>query len=373
MSVHRAKKITDHEKIINEKVDAVLIARPENITYVLGFKVESEVLILLPGENFRKLGGKAWIFLNALEYDQAKKFIEMDKEFANEVEIKQIPPGQPKFVEKEIKRLKINRLGFEEDYLSVKRYNEMKERFAIENFVGVSDAILNARLIKTEEEIERMRKASDIGDVGFKKIVESVKEGKTEKDLAAEAEYAMRKAGSDGTSFDSIVACGENSAFPHATTSENKVRNGDLIIVDIGSKYMGYCSDMTRTIIYGEVDPKKAKLLNLVNESQQYALDQIKEGGNCGNIDKSVRDFFIKKDKEWGGRFIHGLGHGVGVEIHENPYLNPISEFTLKENMVVTVEPGLYVVGLGGARTEDLVVVKKDGFVPLTRSKKFSY
>ncbi len=373
MSVCRAKKIINHKKIAKENIDAVLIAKPENVTYVLGFKVESEVLILLPAENFRNLGGKSWIFLNALEYDQAKKFIETDKEFANEVEIKQIPPGQPKFVEKEMKRLKIGRLGFEEDYLSVKRYNEMKEKFAIENFIGVSESILNARLIKTEAEIERMRKASNIGDIGFKKVVESVNEGKTEKELAAEAEYAMRKAGSDGTSFDSIVASGENSAFPHSKTSENKVKNGDLIIVDIGAKYNGYCSDMTRTLIYGKVEPEKAQLLNLVNEGQQYALDQIKEGGSCMEIDKLMRDFFIKKNKEWGGRFIHGLGHGVGVEIHENPYLNPISEFILKENMVVTVEPGLYVVGLGGARTEDLVVVKKTGFVPLTRSKKFSY
>ena len=183
----------------------------------------------------------------------------------------------------------------------------------------------------------------------------------------------MRKAGSDGTSFSTIVASGEQSAYTHAKTSNKKIQDGDLIIVDIGAKYRGYCSDMTRTFIFGKESQEKIKLVNLINDGQQYALKKIKAELKCADIDKLVRDFFINKNKEWASRFIHGLGHGVGIDIHENPYLNPSSLYTLKENMVVTVEPGLYIPGLGGARTEDQVVIKKNGFKSLTNSKKYYY
>ncbi|MFX1339408.1 MAG: M24 family metallopeptidase, partial [Promethearchaeota archaeon] len=360
-----------HGHFISKDLEAIFLTKPQNIIYILGFKIESDTFIILPRDDIND--GMIMVFVNALEYDQVKKIIEQDKDFSKIVDLILIPGGKPKFIQKKVNKLGFSNVGFEEDFISVKKFGEWKEKFTIPNFVGTSNIILDARLTKTRDEIERMQKAANLGDIGFKTIFETIKSGITEEELAAEAEYEMRKAGSEGTSFDTIVASGENSAFPHAKTSDKKIEDGDIIIVDIGARYNGYCSDMTRTFIFGKADERKAKLVNLVNDGQKYALENIKADLSCMEMDKLVRDYFIEKNKEWGKRFIHSLGHGVGIDIHENPYLSPISEETLKENMMVTVEPGLYIPSLGGARTEDQVVIKKEGYLLLTHSKKYYY
>jgi len=354
-------------------MDAIFITKPENVIYILGFKVESDVFMVVPNESMSDGNGLIKIFLTALDYDEATNKIEADKDLAKHIEILKIPSGDPRYVQNTVKSYKLKSIGFEDDYVSVKKFNQWLDKYPYAAFIGASDVISDARLIKTQVELDRMKKAADLGIIGFKAIFNAISEGKTEKELAAEAEYEMRKAGSDGTSFDTIVASGTQSAFPHAHTSEKKIEDGDLIIVDIGSRYDGYCSDMTRSFIYGAVSPEKAKLVNLVNDAQQFGLDNIKAGLACAELDKMVRDFFLVKSKDWGSRFIHSLGHGVGIDIHESPYLSPVSQEVLQENMVVTVEPGLYIPGLGGARTEDQVVVKKDGFISLTETDKFYY
>ncbi|MBD3253520.1 MAG: M24 family metallopeptidase [Candidatus Lokiarchaeota archaeon] len=369
MSSHTISKIQSHETF--NELDAVFLTKPENIIYVLGFGIESESFLVLYNKSINE--GKVWLFLNALEYDQAKYKIEDDKSLSEFVEIKQIPGGKQDFVYNTVNELNLKRVGFEDNYIPVVKYNEWKKSFEIPEFKSASQIISDARCVKTEEEIQRMQIAAKLGDIGFKRIFDIIEEGMTEKQLAAEAEYAMRKAGSDGTSFNTIVASGENSAYPHAKTSEKKIQNGDLIIVDIGAKYDGYCSDMTRTFIFGDVDEKKKELLHLVNSGQQFALDRVKAGLSGKKLDELVRNYFSKEHKQWGKRFIHSLGHGVGIDIHEKPYLSPISEDILEENMTVTIEPGLYIQGLGGARTEDQVVITEDGYYPLTKSKKIYY
>ncbi len=374
MSLERINRIRSHEKFV--ELDGILITKPQNVIYILGFKVESDVVIFIPREDKKYNDEKIWVFFNALEYDQARKFIDEDKSLSF-IEIKQIPSGKPNFIYKTINKLELNSVGFEDDYISVKRYNEWNEKYKIDKFVESSEIINGARIIKTDKEIEAIRRAGEIGDLGFKTIFDGIEEGKTEYELVAEAEYAMRKAGSEGIPFDTIVASGENSAYPHAKTTNKKVQDGDIIIVDIGARFGGYCSDMTRTFIFGKEkeSKEKAKLINLVNDAQQYGLDNIKAGVKCCDIDKIVREFFINKNKEWGARFLHSLGHGVGIDIHETPYLSPLSQELLEENMVVTVEPGLYIPGqgLGGARTEDQILITKDSFIPFTHSKKIYY
>ncbi|MFX1277525.1 MAG: M24 family metallopeptidase [Promethearchaeota archaeon] len=367
----KIKRIRSHQDF--NEVDAMIIIKPENIMYILGFKIESETLILIPNEDSEKSEGKLTIFLNALEHDETKKKIEQDKELSRNIEIKKIPLGNPRFVEKIINGFEFSTIGFEDDYITVKKFKEWKQKFKISNFVGLSDVISNARLIKTDEEIERIKEAARLGDIGFKTIFQSIKEGMSERELATEAEYAMRKAGSRGASFDTIVATGENSAFPHATISDKKVNDGDIVLVDIGAIFKGYCSDLTRTFIFGKVNNDKARLINLVNEGQEKALENVNVGADCSKLDKITRDFFIEKNKEWGSLFIHSLGHGVGLEIHERPYISAISQDVLKENMVLTIEPGLYVPGLGGARTEDLILIQKEGFESLSKSDKYYY
>ena len=358
MSLEKIKHIRDHPEFAEGTFEAILITSPENIIYVLGFKVESDIIILVPKEDCKKTEGKILIFTSALEYDELKKNIDANKELSSIMEILRTPPGEPHFIEKELKKLDFEIVGFEDEYLSVKKFEEWKMKYGIPGYVGISDILSDARLIKTQDEIDRMKRAAELGDIGFKTIYNSIQAGMTEKELAAEAEYAMRKAGGDGTSFDTIVATGENSAYPHSTTSEKKIEEGDIILVDIGSKFNGYCSDMTRTFIFGGVDPEKAKLVNLVNDCNQYILDIIKAGLGCSEVDGLSRRFFNKKNQDWGSRFIHSLGHGVGIEIHENPYLSPASPMVLRENMVVTVEPGLYLSNRFGIRIENMVLVR---------------
>ena len=372
MSLTNIERIQADDRF--NELDALLITKPENVLYCLGFKIESDTLILIPNMDRKDTIEKTVVFLNALEYDQAEMNIKNNKALSSKVEIREIPTGKVKFVEKTINKMNLHRVGFEDESIPVKKHEEWKSKFEIAQFIGASVIISKARLTKTTNEIESIKKACKIGDIGFKTIYDSIEEGMTEVELAAEAEYAMRKAGAEGTSFPTIVATGERSAFPHAKTSdEKKVKNGDIILVDIGARYDGYCSDLTRTFIFGKKNQDKAKLINLVNEVQEATINKIETGMKCIDADKIARDLFIQKSKEWGSRFIHSLGHGVGIDIHENPYLSPISEESIEENMVFTIEPGLYIPGLGGARTEDLVVIQKSGIKVLTHAEKFYY
>ena len=220
MSLERINRIRSHEKFA--ELDGILITKPENVIYILGFKVESDVLIFIPSEDKKYNDEKIWVFLNALVYDQARKFIDEDKSLSNIIEIKQIP-RDPNFIYETINKLELNSVGFEDDYISVKRYNDWNEKYKIDKFIGISEIINSARVRKTKKEIEAIQRAGEIGDLGFKTIFDGIEEGKTEYELVAEAEYVMRKAGSEGIPFDTIVASGENSAYPHAKTTNKKI------------------------------------------------------------------------------------------------------------------------------------------------------
>jgi len=375
MSNRKIKRIKNHQ--LFDSIDALLIKKPQNILYILGFGIESDTTILIPNTERLKNSSKILAFINALEYDEVKAQIEQNKMLRNEIKIVKIARAEEKVVEKTIKQLKLNTLGFEDEFISVKSFEQLQESFKDIEFVGASEILIDARLMKTENEIQKMKKAAELGILGFNTIYERIEDGMTEKELAAMAEFAMRKEGADGIAFKTIVASGNRSAFPHGKTSEKRVKKGDIIIVDIGAIYHGYCSDMTRTFIFnGKNTPnfsKKAELVNLVNEAQKEGLNEVAVGREASELDSIVREFFKNKNKEWGDRFIHSLGHGVGIDVHEKPYISRISEDVLKEGMCLTIEPGLYIPGLGGARTEDLLVVKKKGYENLTPIEKFYY
>jgi Xaa-Pro aminopeptidase len=378
MSIKNGKRI---ERIRNQDqfkaIDALLIKKPENILYLLGFHIESETEILFPNTERIQKPSKILIFVNALEYDEVKSQIKERKDLDDAIKLIKISREDKDVLKKKIKQVKLDSLGFEDDFISVKAYNQMNEKYKNVNLIGASEILNEARLIKTEREINQMRRASELGIIGFRTIYEEIKEGMTEKELATRAEFAMKKAGADAIAFKTIVASGERSAFPHAKTSEYHVHKGDIILVDIGANYNGYCSDMTRTFLFdannSKYYSKKAELINLVNEGQKKGLEKIKPGVKASEVDKTVRKFFKKEHKEWGERFIHSLGHGVGIEVHEKPYISEKSEDVLKEGMCLTIEPGLYIEGLGGARTEDLIVITGTGYECLTSTEKFYY
>jgi len=190
----------------------------------------------------------------------------------------------------------------------------------------------------------------------------------TEKELALELEFVMRKNGADSVSFDTILASGERSAMAHATVTEKKIPDNTFVLIDFGCKYKGYCSDMTRMVKIGEPDEKWQRMYDIVKKAQTEALKAVKAGVRASEIDKIARD--IIKDSGFGKNFTHSTGHGVGLEIHENPRISKNSDFVLQENMVITVEPGIYVEGLGGIRVEDMVCVKQEGCVNYSIEEK---
>ena len=190
----------------------------------------------------------------------------------------------------------------------------------------------------------------------------------TEKEVAAEIEYFMKKNKAEGTSFDTIVAFSENSALPHAQPTDRKLKDGDIVLMDYGCMYEGYCSDMTRTVFMGKANDELKKIYDTVLKAQITAEEKMKAGLKCCEIDKIARD--IIENAGYKNCFNHSLGHGVGLEIHEFPNLSPKSESVLEKNNVVTVEPGIYEEGLGGVRIEDMVLVTENGIENLTNSPK---
>ena len=256
-------------------------------------------------------------------------------------------------------------IGFEENYISYATYKDYIRKFKINNFVETECMIEKQRMIKDEEELSNIVKACNITDECFKYILGYIKPGMTEKQIAKEIEnYYLEK--TDGISFETIVASGENSSKPHAVPTERKIENIDVITIDMGCKINGYCSDMTRTIFVGEVPQYVKPVYDLVLKNQEQVLKDLKDNSNTKLIAKMVDNDFRLNNHD----FIHALGHGVGLDIHEGPTISINSENLLRENMVVTNEPGIYIAGRFGVRIEDTVLIGKGACEPLTKATK---
>ena len=232
----------------------------------------------------------------------------------------------------------------------------------------VGEAISELRSVKDQTELELIKTAQKITDDAFEYILTKIKDGKTEKELALELEFYMRSHGADGVSFNIIFIGGANTSMPHGVPSDYSLKHGDLITMDFGADFNGYKSDMTRTVALGDVSDEQKKIYNIVLEAQEKAIEQIKEGIACSEIDKIARD--VIKSYGYGECFGHALGHGVGLDIHESPNFSPKCDTLLKEGMILSVEPGIYLHGKFGVRIEDLVYVTKNGAINLTKSKK---
>lgn len=222
------------------------------------------------------------------------------------------------------------------------------------------------REVKDEEEIKLIREACRMADAGMKAAAETIHAGVTQKQIAAEAEYAMRKAGSDGPSFETIVSAGECCAYPHGTNIDKAVKEGDFVTVDLGATNRFYCSDITRTFVAGKASEKQQKIYETVQTAHQRAFDKIKPDASAQKVDYAAWRVIDKAG--YGDYFVHNLGHGVGIEVHEAPVLSPESKDTLQAGNVVTDEPGIYLPGYGGVRIEDTVLVTESGAEKLTKS-----
>lgn len=217
------------------------------------------------------------------------------------------------------------------------------------------------RLYKTEDEIQKMHTAQMMTEKALTDTLKLIKEGVSERDIALELEFRMRKLGADGVSFDLIVLAGKKTSMPHGVPDNNRIKNGDFILFDIGADYRGYHSDMTRTYAFGNITAEQKRVYATVKQAQQNALDMVREGVKCGDVDNAARSYIYHAGYE--GYFGHSTGHGVGLEIHEVPSVSPNSDFILRNGMVITVEPGIYLPDNFGVRIEDMVVLAKDSYI----------
>lgn len=343
------------KKILEEKLDAVLISSVSNIIYLTGYsnfsKDEREGYIFI-GENFQ------YIITDG-------RYSEAIKREVSHLELYE--RGNGKSTEDLFRRHKeVRRLGIEENDLKIAEAKALKKHFKNLKHFSLS------RSIKDEKEIEKIEKAAKLGDKTFKFILGKIKSGITEKKLAFEIELFIKTAGGD-ISFPTIIGFGKNSSVPHHQTGETKLKMGDLVLLDFGVKFEDYCSDMTRTIFCGKPTEEQKKIYEIVLEAQQKAVDftssKVKSGKEvkAKEVDKIARDYIISKGYP---SIPHSLGHGIGLEVHEHPHLSPKSKDILKEGMVFSIEPGIYIPDFGGVRIEDLFVLEKEALRQLTNSPK---
>ena len=338
---------------------ASLISKSENIRYLSGFTGEGVLLL----ENGVKSDGVKAVITDFRYTEQAhQQSPGFDiLETSGSISENSIVGGL--LADAEIKALYV-----EADSLTVAQHRQLESDLAgVELLFGGSEAEA-LRIIKTPEEIEHIRRAEELTDAAFEHLVSAVKIGMTEMNLVALLYKFFLDNGAEGFSFDPIVASGENSSKPHAIAGAREIRRGDLITFDIGCKFNGYCSDFTRTISVGGIDPALEKIYNIVLEANLKGLSAVRPGTLCRDVDAAARSHIAKCG--YGEFFGHSTGHGVGLEIHEAPRLSMASKDALAPGMIVTVEPGIYLPGKGGVRIEDLVLVTEDGCEIISKSSK---
>ncbi len=253
----------------------------------------------------------------------------------------------------------VKRLGFEAKTMTVAQLDDLKGRLDPTELVATTDLVENLRRYKEPAEVELIREAVRISDEAFAWMLERLVPGASERDIALQLEVHMREAGADSISFEPIVGSGELSAHIHHTPSERTLVKGDLVLFDFGSKWRGYCSDLTRTVVIGPASDEQRELYDLVLAAQGRGIERARSGESGSDVDAAARR--VIEAAGHGDDFGHGLGHGVGLDIHEAPRLHRISEDTLAPGDVVTVEPGIYIKGRGGIRIEDIVWVRDEG------------
>ncbi|MEY8428329.1 aminopeptidase P family protein [Lachnospiraceae bacterium 46-15] len=335
--------------------DAVLVSDGYNMRYLSGFRGTDGYLFLTPGRK---------VLLTDSRYTTQAK------EEAPEFEVMEIKGGRgyKEILAELLEKAGAKRLLFEDKHLVYADVLEMKERCAGIEWKPAGDLLNSLREVKTEGELALIRKAEAIGDQVFERILKDIRPGLTERRIAAKIDYYMKEMGAEGNSFDTIVASGVHSAMPHAIPSDKPIESGDFVTMDFGCVYEGYCSDMTRTIVVGTASARQKEIYGVVLQAQRTALREIRAGMTGCQADAAARR--VIEEAGYGEYFGHGLGHSVGLFIHEEPRLSSKCHEVLRENMVETVEPGIYLPGFGGVRIEDLVRITAGGCENFTHSPK---
>ena len=343
----RAKAL---QAFIKPPLDGLLVTNLINVRYLSNFTGSSGFIIMSPEKNF--------LFTDFRYITQVKKEVKGFKinEFKNQNE------SIREFCRKE----KLMTLGFEALYMPFSLYQSLKKILSPTKLVPISGFVESLRIVKDKEEMKKIKKAISILEEGLKGIVVKIREGASEKDLAFDFEYQLRRLGAQKISFDLIVASGKRSALPHGIASGKKISNGDLVVVDCGCCYEGYHSDLTRTFLIGKPGEREEQIYQIVKKAQSIAIETVKPGVTCERIDAAARDYI--KEKGFEKYFGHATGHGVGLEVHEDPRISKKVNEKIRKGMVFTIEPGIYIPNLGGVRIEDMVYVTKSGCEVLTKN-----
>ena len=342
----RIKTLQKRIKAESPDADALLLTNPQDIRYLTGFigddswalvPIRSSVVTILSDNRFEEQIQK--------EAPQAKAVMRT-KSLADS--LKDL-----------LDKLKLEKVILQPAYTTLETRKAIAKKIGSRNIIEHDDKLIQQRAIKTPDEIKQIQKALVIQQCAFNQTIAEIKPGMTEYEITAILEYRMRSLGADGTSFPSIVAADANASLPHAIPGKTKVKDGGIVLIDWGARYNGYCSDLTRVIALGKMKPKIREIYQITLDAQEAAIAAIKPGMRLCDIDNVARDIITKAG--YGKEFGHSLGHGLGLDIHEEPRLAASMKAELQEGQVVTVEPGIYLPGIGGVRIEDDILVTSNG------------
>jgi Xaa-Pro aminopeptidase len=350
MRLNRLKKILSREEKLPYFIPSLI-----NITYLTGFQGSFAYLVVDEDRSF---------FISDSRYEEYARSI--------------LPPSvvfilqEDAFSEtlkKAVRRTGKRKLFLEEHSLTLSNYLLMKRDLRGIRLVPGGDMVNHLRMVKDEDEISSIRKAAEITDACVKHLMGLIKPGIIEWDIAVEIEYFYRKNGCSKASFDSIVASGKGSSMPHyATSMVKRIERGDVLLLDMGCIYNGYNSDLTRTVFMTSIESEFERIYHTVRDAQERALERIRPGVLTGSLDGTAREVISRAG--YGKAFGHSLGHGLGLEVHELPAVKSNGDVRLRKNMILTIEPGIYIPERGGVRIEDMVLVTSNGGEVLTTSSK---
>ncbi|HPD58035.1 MAG TPA: Xaa-Pro peptidase family protein [Smithellaceae bacterium] len=350
-NVFSSRRARLRRKFSGHKIDALLLFNLSNVFYLTGFNGSDGALLLT--SSFTKL------FVDGRYTEQANRQARNIKVTEYKDKIQGIACA--------IRQSRFKRIGFDADYLTFETYKKIAARLDKIILTPLSDELQLLRACKDKTEINLMKKAAQIASGAIFSLLGEIKQGVSERDLALQLEFNARKLGADKAAFEPIIASGKNAAFPHAHPTNKKIRSGDFIVIDFGVKYKEYCSDETCTVAFGKLTNKQKHAYQAVKDAHDRAIAAVKSKIEASAVDGCARNAFSEKYRPY---FVHGTGHGIGLEVHEAPRLAPNSHDILDSQMVVTVEPGLYFPGQWGIRIEDTVLIKENGCEKLTKMDK---
>ncbi|MBP2000523.1 Xaa-Pro dipeptidase [Paenibacillus shirakamiensis] len=340
-------------------VHTLLITDPKHVYYLTGFLSD-------PHERFLglvvPLGEEPLLIVPALDEEAARAATGMERIYSHS------DTDNPFQILSGALAGSIGTLGLEKDYVTVTRFEALQDQLGISKYQDIGPWLQHMRVRKSPEEIVKMRHAISLIEQVLHETLPKVTAGVTENELVAEVEYQMRKLGADGPSFDSMVLFGEKTALPHGVPGSRVLRTGDMVMFDIGVYAGGYASDITRTFAYGGITEEQTRIYNTVLQANEQAIQAIRPGATFASIDLAARNLI--EEAGYGPQFMHRLGHGLGIDVHEYPSIHSLNHEKLEAGNVFTVEPGIYVPGVGGVRIEDDILVTTEGVEVLTSYPK---